>query len=325
MVGCGTSTYTDPRRFRASLTGMEVGLVLTGGQAFKAQVAWADLPRLRLLSVEERAPRVAFMSLITDKTFFSLPLRGERSSVWNGARVQPGEIVLHPPGERFHQCCAGGARWGMIAIRPVDLATYGIALLGEAITLPRSSAILQPRKGVAADILRLHGQACRLARRRPDLLAHREVARALEQDLLVALVNALADCRPLAVDKRRERHARIMARFEDLLSGQRGGQLSTSELCRAMDVPERTLRMCSLAFVGRSPASYARLRRLNLVRAALTRSEPGTASVSAIAREHGFSEAGRFAAAYRALFDETPSTTLRHGQADLCLKFAESA
>ena len=63
MVACGTATYSDPRQFRASMAGMELGLVLTGGHAFKAQVAWADLPRLRLLSVEERAPRVAFISL----------------------------------------------------------------------------------------------------------------------------------------------------------------------------------------------------------------------------------------------------------------------
>ena len=44
-----------------------------------------------------------------------------------------------------------------------------------------------------------------------------------------------------------------------------------------------------------SPGQYARLRRLNLVRAALQRADPATASVSAIARQHGFSELGRFA------------------------------
>jgi transcriptional regulator GlxA family with amidase domain len=45
------------------------------------------------------------------------------------------------------------------------------------------------------------------------------------------------------------------------------------------------------------------------VRAALSRSNPARASIAAIAREHGFSEPGRFATSYRALFGETPSAT----------------
>lgn len=40
------------------------------------------------------------------------------------------------------------------------------------------------------------------------------------------------------------------------------------------------------AVPGHQSLSYARLRRLNLVRAVLTQSEPGTASVPAIAPEH---------------------------------------
>ena len=61
-----------------------------------------------------------------------------------------------------------------------------------------------------------------------------------------------------------------------------------------------------------SPGQYERLRRLNLVRTALRRADPETASVTEIAKQHGFSELGRFAVAYRLLFGEAPSITL-HG------------
>jgi transcriptional regulator GlxA family with amidase domain len=54
-----------------------------------------------------------------------------------------------------------------------------------------------------------------------------------------------------------------------------------------------------------------RLRRLNLVRAELRRADPDTTSVAQIARRHCFSELGRFAAVYRQIFGESPSTTLR--------------
>jgi AraC-like DNA-binding protein len=60
-----------------------------------------------------------------------------------------------------------------------------------------------------------------------------------------------------------------------------------------------------------SPSQYLRMRRLNRVRRAFLDADPATAKVSDIARGHGFTELGRFAAMYRDAFGETPSTTLR--------------
>jgi transcriptional regulator GlxA family with amidase domain len=69
--------------------------------------------------------------------------------------------------------------------------------------------------------------------------------------------------------------------------------------------------MCCADFLGMSPGQYARVRRLNLVRAALRRAEPATTAIAEVARQYGFCELGRFAASYRATFGEAPSTTLR--------------
>ena len=59
------------------------------------------------------------------------------------------------------------------------------------------------------------------------------------------------------------------------------------------------------------PVAYDRLRRLNLVHSALLRNDRATTTIAMVAREYGFSEPARFAAAYRAVFGKSPSTTMR--------------
>ncbi len=59
------------------------------------------------------------------------------------------------------------------------------------------------------------------------------------------------------------------------------------------------------------PIRYLTLRRMHLVRRALLRSDPSKVTVTQIVTDHGFWELGRFAVAYRTLFGESPSDTLR--------------
>ena len=101
-----------------------------------------------------------------------------------------------------------------------------------------------------------------------------------------------------------------MDKFEDALALY-PGSLDMSELCVALSIPERSLRGCCAEFLGMSPTRYHLLRRLNLARAGLQRSEFERQGVADVARRCGFAELGRFAAAYRAVFGELPSATWR--------------
>src|SRR5262249_20865996 len=134
-----------------------------------------------------------------------------------------------------------------------------------------------------------------------------------DQDLVHVLVHSIAGNTPQDDDWRRQRHAIIMGRFEQAFAARPDRPLSMSRLSTAVGVPERTLRKLCAEFLGMSPVAYARLRRLNRARWALLRTNPETpdVSVAGVARKHGFSELGRFAAAYRAVFGEAPSATLR--------------
>jgi AraC-like DNA-binding protein len=102
-----------------------------------------------------------------------------------------------------------------------------------------------------------------------------------------------------------------MQRLERLLEENPDNSLYLAEVCSAIGVPERTLRLHCMEHLGMGPHQYLWLRRMNLARRSLARSNALTTTVTSIANDHGFAELGRFAVAYRRLFGEAPSTTLR--------------
>jgi AraC-like DNA-binding protein len=308
MTGFGTKAFTNPDDYRAGLAGAEVGLVVTGRPPFEAQLSWVDMSCLRLRAIEEKAPRVAFISLPPRSLVLTFSLARNAALLWNGLGLPRGCFVLHAPGERFHQRATGAVRWGLIAVSPQDLARYSRALLGA--DLPQHvTGLLHPSMRSSAELVRLHAQATHLAHAKPALLARPEVARALEQDLIYALVTALGSATADRRVRSRSRRAEIMVRFEEALAAHAGAP-NLPALCAAIGVPERTLRSYCAEVLGRSPIEYARLLRLNRARSTLLEAHPEATSVAEIAHAHGFSEAGRFAVAYRALFGEGPLATL---------------
>jgi AraC-like DNA-binding protein len=109
----------------------------------------------------------------------------------------------------------------------------------------------------------------------------------------------------------KRRHARIMIRFEEVLAERLGEPLHMTELCDLIGVTEWTLRSCCAEFLGMSPIRYVLLRRLSRARVVLRDAAPDGANLSELVRGFGFAELGRFEAAYRTAFGETPLTTLQ--------------
>jgi AraC-like DNA-binding protein len=316
MARSGSTTFRDPSDFHLGVADATIGLVLTSGGQFSGRVSWLTLQSLGLSRVEESLSRIGFVSLAARAVFVSFPLDTDSASLWCGARVRRGDLVLHARGERFHQVTDRASRWGLISIGSTAFAAYSKALLGRQMGVPATARFMRPAPSGMTDLLRLHAQACRMASANPEMLEHREVGRALEQELIRALITVLGSGMALERSKTRERHAAIMIRFEKALAAHKDRPAPISRLSAAIGVPQGTLRICCKEFLGRSPTSYVRLRRLNIARSALSKANTGTTSVGGIARGLGFSEAGRFAGAYRALFGETPSATLLRSSAE---------
>src|SRR6266478_1401993 len=210
MAENGTATFADPDDYKAGIDGARVNLIVTGGGDFNARLTWLNLRRLRVLRASENLPRIAFFSLSPARVFVSFPASAGPRLTYGGLGLQFGDVVFHSRGERMHQRTNGESQWGLISLPPEQLAAYGKALTGLKITSPPAGRVLRPSRSAATRLLRLHSKACRLAEKRHELIANPEVARALKQELLHALVNCLTADDATGNLKTRRHHADIM-------------------------------------------------------------------------------------------------------------------
>ena len=192
-----------------------------------------------------------------------------------------------------------------------DLATAGQALVGYDMAPLAVAHRIRPAPHRMARLRHWHAAAGHMAATLPDILAHPEVARAMEDELVRAMVACLTEGGAEGQRGRGYHRQLVMRRLERVLQANQDKPLYLTELCAAVGASGRALRMYCQEHLGMSPHRYLLLRRMNLARRALALADPTATTVAAIANDHGFGELGRFAVSYRKLFGETPSTTLR--------------
>ena len=112
-------------------------------------------------------------------------------------------------------------------------------------------------------------------------------------------------------------HDTIMRRFRRVLEEHPNRPIYMREICAAISVPERTLRLCCQKQLGMSPTQYLMRRRIHLVRRSLS-AAVAEATVTEIATHFGFWHLGRFGSAtklfsasfhplrWRAVFTDPP-------------------
>ena len=192
MPGSGTWIFVDPDDFQARLRRAHVDLLLTDRGEFKARLTWASLHHVYVLRVEEAPTRVAYVSLPAAWSFVAFTEPTSSPLLWNGMPLTAHDIVMHGCGERFYQRTTGPSIWTLLVLAPARLEKYAATLSGRPLlTSANSGRVLRPSMRSLARLRRLCMQVCRLAEHNSKVLAHPEVARALEDDLIRILVNCL--------------------------------------------------------------------------------------------------------------------------------------
>jgi len=188
MPGGGTRTFLEPDQYEASLRQAQIEAVMVPRGKFKARLTWAELHRLQVLRCEEDSARVAYVQLAPGLASVTFPEDSQEQPVWRGREMQAAEIVFHSRAERLHQATPGPSVWNVITMDPAQLERYGRALSGKPFPSHGDGRVLQPSPRLTARLRRLHAQICRLAETKSKILSHSEVARAMEQGLIQALV-----------------------------------------------------------------------------------------------------------------------------------------
>lgn len=143
--------------------------------------------------------------------------------------------------------------------------------------------------------------------RHPQHLTRPESAMLLEEQVFMTLFSRLD---LPAENVHPADRLRLARRADDYLRSRRSEPVSIAELCAATGARERTLHVACREHLGLPPAAYLRTLRLHGARRDL-RELGQTTTVTDTATRWGFFHFGEFAGAYRRLFGESPSQTVR--------------
>ena len=229
----------------------------------------------------------------------------------NGIEIADDQISTTGLDWEWYLRSSAACGWGSMSLTPEDLAATSEAIIGRELVPATFAYSLTPPAPLLVRLRKLHEAADHLANTAPDILANPEVARAMEQALVEAMVFCLVGSHSENARNVHRNRARVMQRLEDALMANPDQPLYMAELAAQVGASYWTLRDCCLEYLGMSPKRYLWLRRMHLAHRALRSADAQRTTVTEIASDYGFWEFGRFSVAYRSLFGESPSTTLR--------------
>ena len=313
MPSSAVHIFADPDYYGAAMrrTKAEIFEInVTGRGRFTGKIINIDLHSLWMQRISDNLPRVGHSAITAGRATFTFRTEPGPRLLAGGMEMQPTSIVRHSEGQNYHRFSAGFASYGAMSLPVEEIAAVGEAMAAVDLTPPRDAMLVTSPPGAMTRLQRLHAAAGHLAENAPEIIACPEAARGLEQLLIHALVECLTMEEASEDRSALRRHEAIMRRFRRALEANDAQALYIPDLCKAIGVSGRTLRVCCQEQLGMSPKRYLLLRRMHLARRALRDGAPTAVTVTEIATRYGFWHFGRFAGEYQSLFGEAPSATL---------------
>jgi AraC family ethanolamine operon transcriptional activator len=309
-----TSVLHQTDDFQDALSGLgDTRVVVTGQGRLQVRITHLALKNLRLLTVRENLPRIAFIRTPDNTVLLSIPLGGQTVPVWAGIKIPADELIVVCGGESLHTRTDGASHWCAILLPLPEFMRFHRAVTGETSKLLGAVSVWRPPPSARNTLLQLVTAAARAAQTQSVAVTMDQAVHGLEQQLIHCTLDCLVGP-PVIVEKATAHRQRELAsRFESLLQSQREGNLPALYLAGTLGISDRALRRCCELHCGMSPKSYFRLYRMQWAYRALQNGASQALRVSDLAERYGFRHPSRFARAYHELFGELPSWTLRGG------------
>jgi len=312
MLDSAVLQFSDPFEHQAAIINSDNELLVTGRGDYRANLTRIRLHHLVMQRGQQMLSHVTSGALSSSRrAIFFLDTVDQPAIFHSGKQIERDQILFFSPSAEYHQRITAPFQWAVMSLVPDDLAAAGRAITGHDLVAPAATRSIQVPSNLITRLRTLHRAAGHLAATAPDILAHPEVARAMEQELVLAMARCLNEGSAIGADTSTHRRLAVMQRFKQILHENENQPRYMAELCTAIGVPERTLRAHCMEHLGMTPHRYLWLRRMQQARRSLSLAAAAATTVTAIAADHGFWELGRFAGEYCGLFGELPSVTLR--------------
>ncbi len=311
MPRSSITDYADPEQMEAAHVTGQAEIIPIGPDPLTARSIRVELEHLWATRTDEHGSRIKHVLLDPKRFFITFETGPGPTRVVKGMEMPADAFMQHSSGEAFHERSRGEAHWGTVSMPVNEVSPLGVQVSGRCLAPLHDAVITTPPPERLERFHRLHAAAAALAESAPEVIAQPEAARGLEQAFVEATFGCLDTGESESQTWAQQRHSIIMRWFRRVLEEQPDRALYVPEICAAIGVPERTLRLCCQEHLGTSPKHYLTLRRMNLAQRALLASAPGAGTVTDIATSHGFWHFGRFSAVYQSFFNELPSESLR--------------
>ena len=294
MAWSRVASFTDPFSYQSAFRPVEVELFPTVRGKFSAELTQISLNRLRVHVAHEELPRVYFGAVKPYRAAIGFLTRINQPAMQHcGMEVLPGDIVINDT-DLMYRRTEANCDWGSMSLSRDDLDAVYTAVTGREFAELARRHLVRPAPELMSRLLNLHAMVAQLVKATSDILSLPGVAHALEQQLILVMIRCLTEGDPSEVTAGGRRHDIIIARFEEFLERHPDRPLYLTEICSAIGVPERTLRVACEEHLGMAPLRFLSLRRMHLVHRALRQADPSKTTVTRIATDHGFWELGRF-------------------------------
>jgi AraC-like DNA-binding protein len=246
----------------------------------------------------------------------NVPLKGWLESRHRGLEATPSPAVAsiyRPDGEMAVTRWPAGTRNLAVKIDQVAVDRALESLVDGPVESPIPFEATLPLNGHAAQSwVRLLLLVQRHLDRPDSVIAHPVVSVPLVESLIYGFL-LVADHpyrQALAAPAEPGRPAAVRDAMDIIETGPHL-PLTTSTLARQCHVSVRTLQEGFQRHLGMSPMAYVRVVRLRRTHRDLRSADPSHSTVAAIAHRWGFTHLGRFAAAHKTMYGETPLQALR--------------